>query len=137
MYTGQCLCGDITFQYDGPLGPIALCHCSQCRLGHGSAFSASAPVQRVRFRFLTGEDKVSEYQTSPGRHRAFCSHCGSPLYNRSDAIPGILRLRLSLIREPLDKGPAQHIHVASKADWYEITDDLPRFDKTERTHDPH
>ena len=40
MYTGQCLCGDITFEYEGPLGPLSLCHCSQCRRAHGSAFSA-------------------------------------------------------------------------------------------------
>ena len=47
MYTGRCLCGDICFEYDGPIGPVALCHCSQCRRAHGSAFSASAPVQKV------------------------------------------------------------------------------------------
>ena len=137
MYTGHCLCGDIRFEYDGPLGPIALCHCSQCRRSHGSAFSASAPIQRVHFRLLSGEERITEYESSPGRHRAFCSRCGSQLYSRSDAIPGILRLRISLIREPLEKGPARHIHVGSKADWFDITDNLPQFDKTERTNDPY
>ncbi|HET8800541.1 MAG TPA: GFA family protein [Marinobacter sp.] len=137
MLTGQCLCGDIQFQYDGPLGPVSLCHCSQCRRAHGSAFSASAPIQKVRFRYVSGQDRVSEYESRPGKYRAFCSRCGSQLYSRVDAIPGILRLRVGAINEPLGKGPAQHVFVGSRADWFEITDELPRFEKTERTNDPH
>ncbi|MBC7182421.1 MAG: GFA family protein [Marinobacter sp.] len=137
MYTGHCLCGDIRFEYDGTLGPVALCHCSQCRRAHGSAFSASAPVQKVRFRFVSGEDRVSEFESRPGKFRGFCSRCGSQLYSRLDAIPGILRLRVGWINEALGKGAAQHVYVGSKSDWFEITDELPQFDKTERTNDPH
>lgn len=103
MYTGQCLCGDIQFEYDGPLGPVALCHCSQCRRAHGSAFSASAPVQTVRFRYVAGQDLVREFESRPGKYRAFCPRCGSQLYSRVDAIPGILRLRVGVINEPLGK----------------------------------
>lgn len=137
MYTGQCLCGDITFEYDGPLGPTSLCHCSQCRRAHGSAFSASAPVQAVRFRILSGDNRVTEFESSPGKYRAFCSRCGSQLFSRVDAIPGILRLRVGVINESLGKGPAQHVYVGSKSDWFSITDDIPRYEKTERTNDPH
>jgi len=137
MYTGRCLCGDVTFEYDGPLGPVSLCHCSQCRRTHGSAFSASAPVQRVHFRILSGEDRITEFESGPGKYRAFCNRCGSQLYSRVDAIPGILRLRLGVINEPLGKAPAAHIYVGSKSDWFEITDDIPQYEKTQRTNDPH
>ncbi len=137
MYTGQCLCGDIAFEYEGPLGPIDLCHCSRCRRTHGSAFSASVPVQKARFRLIRGEDAVSEFESRPGKYRAFCRRCGSRLYSRVDAIPGILRLSAGLINEPLEKGPARHLYVGSKSDWYSITDDIPQFDKTHRTNDPH
>lgn len=137
MYTGQCLCGDIKFEYDGTLGPISLCHCSQCRRAHGSAFSASAPVQKVRFRFVAGADKVTEFESRPGKYRAFCSRCGSQLYSRLDAISGILRLRIGVINEAIGKQPARHIYVGSKSDWFDITDEIPQFEKTERTNDPH
>lgn len=137
MYTGQCLCGDIQFEYDGPLGPVALCHCSQCRRAHGSAFSASAPVQTVRFRYVAGQDLVREFESRPGKYRAFCPRCGSQLYSRVDAIPGILRLRVGVVNEPLGKKAAQHVYVGSKSDWFDITDNLPQFEKTERTNDPH
>lgn len=137
MFTGQCLCGDVMFEYDGPLGPVSLCHCSQCRRAHGSAFSASAPVQKVRFRVVSGEERITEFESRPGKYRAFCSRCGSQLYSRVDAIPGIIRLRVGAINEPLGRGASQHVYVGSKSDWFEITDDLPQFEKTERTNDPH
>ena len=136
-YTGQCLCGEIKFQYTGPLGPVALCHCKQCQRAHGSAFSASAPVQTIRMEWLAGADQIKEYASSPGKYRGFCSRCGSQLYSRVDAIPAILRLRVGALEQPLGKRAAQHVHVASKSDWFEITDSLPQFAKTERTDDPH
>lgn len=136
MMTGHCLCGSVSFEYGGPLGPVALCHCNQCRRAHGSAFSASAPVQKVRFRWISGEQSIREYESRPGKYRAFCSNCGSQLYSRVDAIPGILRLRVGVINEPLGKAPAHHVFVGSKSDWFEITDGIPQFEKTERTNDP-
>ncbi|MDX1457352.1 MAG: GFA family protein [Marinobacter sp.] len=137
MLTGHCLCGAVKFEYEGPLGPISLCHCSQCRRAQGSAFSASAPVQKVHFRLIEGEDQVREFESRPGKYRAFCSNCGSPLYSRVDAIPGILRIRVGVINEPLDLRPASHIYVGSKSSWFTITDDIPQYEKTERTNDPH
>jgi len=136
-YTGQCLCGEIKFQYTGPLGPVALCHCKQCQRAHGSAFSASAPAQSAHLEWLAGANRVKEYAASPGKYRGFCECCGTHLYSRVDAIPAILRLRVGALDQPLGKGAAQHVYVAFKSDWFEITDALPQFDKTERTNDPH
>lgn len=137
MLTGRCLCGEVTFEYSGPLGPIALCHCSQCRRAHGSAFSASAPVQKVHFRFTDGEARITEFESRPGKYRAFCSGCGSQLYSRVDAISGVLRLRVGVINEPLGRAPSAHVFTGSKSDWFTITDDIPQFEKTERDNDPH
>lgn len=137
MLTGQCLCGGVQLAYTGPLGPIALCHCSQCRRVHGSAFSASAPVQMIHLQFTAGEALIREFESRPGKYRAFCSECGSALYSRVDAIPGILRLRVGVLNEPLGKTPASHVFVGSKADWFAIADDIPQYDKLERTNDPH
>lgn len=137
MLTGHCLCEAVKFEYQGPLGPISLCHCSRCRRAQGSAFSASAPIQKVHFRLLSGDEAIREFESTPGRFRAFCSNCGSPVYSRSDAIPGILRLRLGLVEGNVGKPAASHIYVGSKSDWFTITDDLPQFEKTERTDDPH
>lgn len=42
-----------------------------------------------------------------------------------------------MINEPLGKGPDSHVFTGSKSDWFTITDDVPQFEKTERTNDPH
>lgn len=137
MITGQCLCGGVRFEYSGRLGPIALCHCNQCRKAQGSAFGASSPVQKVHFRFVEGDELIREFESRPGKYRAFCTRCGSPLYSRVDAIPGILRLRVGVVDGPVGQSPAYHVFVGSKSDWYDITDDLPQYEKLERTNDPH
>ncbi len=126
MHKGSCLCGRVRYQYDGELGAITLCHCSQCRKAQGSAFVASGPVRSAGFRVIAGERALKEYESSPGKWRAFCCECGSPLYTRRDDSPGARRLRIGTLDTPVGQKPAQHIYVGSKAEWFDITDALPR-----------
>ncbi|MGP4843505.1 GFA family protein [Marinobacter sp. 1Y8] len=136
MITGQCLCGGVRFEYAGRLGPVELCHCSQCRQAQGSAFAASSPVQKVHYQLTAGEELVNEYESRPGKYRAFCRNCGSPLYSRLDAIPGIIRLPMGALDEPVNVSPVAHVFVGSKSDWFTITDDVPQYEKRVRTGDP-
>ena len=90
MLSGKCLCGTVRFELHGKLGPLAYCHCSMCQRASGSAFGANAPVRARYLEWLTGREVIAEYESSPGKYRAFCSKCGSPLYSRrefSDPIP--------------------------------------------------
>ena len=38
-----------------------------------------------------------------------------------------MRVRLGTLDTPLGQGPQAHIYVDSKADWWEIRDDLPQY----------
>jgi hypothetical protein len=126
-YQGSCLCGGVRYTYTGGFGGFIYCHCSLCRKAQGSAFGANAPVDEAGFQLLQGEALLKAYESSPGKQRVFCSHCGSPLYSRSAAVPGVLRLRLGLLDTPPPLGPQAHIFAASKAPWYDILDGLPQF----------
>jgi hypothetical protein len=54
--------------------------------------------------------------------------CGSLLYSVANE-DGWLHVAMgSLVDEPSIR-PQKHIHVASKAPWFEITDDLPQLDE--------
>ena len=49
--------------------------------------------------------RVNEYESSPGKFRAFCGGCGAPVYSRRESRPGQLRLRAGLmpdLPEPLE-----------------------------------
>lgn len=128
MYTGHCQCGGVRFQIHGELEPIQICHCSQCRRAQGGPFATNIPVQESAFALLSGAELLKSFESSPGKHRVFCSHCGSPLYSTKDGLPGVLRIRAGLLSEPLATRPGAHIYVGSKTNWWSINDDLPQFE---------
>jgi hypothetical protein len=127
---GSCLCGGIRYEYDGEIGEISLCHCSQCRKAQGSAFAAVSPIDSARFRILAGADLLKEFRATPGKARVFCANCGSPIYSAKDDLPEIKRLRLGTVDTPFACSNIYHIFVGSKAPWLDFNDTHPRF--TER-----
>lgn len=129
MLTGSCLCGQVRYAIDGKIGPAGYCHCSQCRKANGSAFAAIARVRTKYLRWLSGKDTVREYESSPGKLRAFCSHCGSPMYSRRTNDPDAVLIRLGSLDGDPERRPLVHFWVSAKAPWFTIADDLPQFER--------
>lgn len=127
LHRGGCLCGAVKFEITGPLAAIQICHCRQCRRAQGSAFAAAIPVEVEQLRFLSGRDGVREFESSPGKLRAFCTICGSPVYSRRPDTPDTMRIRAGTLDAPVESRPVAHFYTASKADWFSITDALPQF----------
>jgi hypothetical protein len=127
VLNGGCLCAGVRYRIDGKLGPIVQCHCSMCRKASGSAFAANASVRAEVFSIVAGAELVTEYESSPGKFRAFCSRCGSPLYARWTAFPGIRRVRLGTLDDDPGTRPIASAHVESRAPWHAIEDSLERF----------
>ena len=125
--TGSCLCGAVSFRIEGELVPIQVCHCLQCRKAQGGPFVAVIPVATSAFRFLSGEQVLKSYESSPGKQRVFCSQCGSPVLSRRQAMPDVLRVRVGLINEPVEVGLAWHAHTGSKCNWWPIEDGAPQY----------
>ena len=126
-YTGSCLCGGIAFRVESELEPIQVCHCAQCRKAQGGPFAAVIPVAVSSFNLLAGEHLLKSYESSPGKQRVFCSSCGSPIYSRRQALPGVVRVRAGLFNEPLRVKPAWHAYTGSKCNWWAIEDGLPQY----------
>ncbi len=126
-HTGSCLCGCVRFSIHGPLAPIQICHCSQCRKAQGGPLAANIPVPVNQIEWISGQELLREFESSPGKLRAFCASCGSPVYSRRASLAGVLRIRAGLLDEPLDAVLAFHQHVRSRASWWPLCDDgLPR-----------
>jgi hypothetical protein len=115
MTQGHCLCGKIRYEVRGPIGPIVLCHCSECRHAQGSAFAANAEIKASDFVVLSGAEQIKEYQSSPDKLRTFCGNCGSPLYSRRLSRPQTVRLRIGTLETPIAARPMAHIFASSKA----------------------
>lgn len=127
MLSGGCLCGGVHFEIDGELGPIVHCHCSMCRRASGTAFATNASVHADVLRIVTGRELISEYQSSPGKFRSFCSRCGSPLFAREADSPSIRRVRLGTLDGDPGARAVAHIWAGSKAPWFSISDSLELF----------
>ena len=128
MYKGSCLCGKVRFEITSEIKDIVFCHCSNCRKAQGSAFATNANVSKDGFRFVSGEDELTGYQSSPQRVKYFCKHCGSPIISKNSSQPDIVRIRLGSIEGDIKEKPKAHIFVGSKANWEEINDNLPKYD---------
>jgi len=129
MLRGSCLCGAVRYEISGPLGPAVHCHCIQCRKASGASFTTNATVARSDFSFASGEDRVGEFESSPGQFRRFCTRCGSPLLKRLADRPDELRVRLGTLDTDPGIRVSAHIFVRHKAPWTVIGDDLPQHDE--------
>jgi hypothetical protein len=126
MIRGSCLCGGVKYRINGKLSRPMNCHCTMCRKAQGSAFRSRASVKTADFEWLEGGHLVTFYESSPGNYRGFCRVCGSPVVSKFDGVP-----YYGVPLGPLDDDPGVrpefHVHVASKAPWFTITDDLPQL----------
>ena len=85
MTRGQCLCGAVRYEVDGPFDSMLNCHCSMCRKEHGAPFATVVTAPLAGFRWVSGEDSICTYKTQSGGSRSFCRLCGSvtPLFMSS------------------------------------------------------
>ncbi|PCJ12545.1 MAG: aldehyde-activating protein [Gammaproteobacteria bacterium] len=124
---GKCLCGKVSYQIEGDLGEVRLCHCSDCREVTGSAFSANAKIKREQFKLTSGTAALTEYVRRPGVLCYFCSSCGCHIYVWVESEPDLIRPRIGGLMGDVPVTIGAHVWVSSKASWFDITDNLPQF----------
>jgi len=81
-------------------------------------------VPREKFRWTRGEEILTDFESSPGKFRRFCSRCGSQIVAERVAQPTVL-LRLGCLDTPLADRPKVHIWRSLGAPWYDPKDPLP------------
>ena len=129
MNKGQCLCGRVRYEVDGPFTSMTHCHCSMCHKHHGAPFATYVSAPSTEFRWISGQDSIARYTVEEsGGVRSFCSHCGSvtPIFEESR---GVVLIPAGNLDGELGIKPQRHIFAGSKAPWYEIRDSLPQFEE--------
>jgi len=130
---GSCLCGKVSYLISQNLGDIVHCHCPTCRKAHGSAFSSVAVIADSSLT-LVGAEQLKSFESSPGKHRHFCSNCGSQIYAKREGTDFVI-LRLGTVDDASlndnqgiarDRGyqEAKHIWLSQKACWYELNSNI-------------
>jgi len=127
MINGSCLCGKVTFQITGEPYSLSYCHCSRCRKAAG-VYSAVLIGKASDFQVTAGQDVISKFKpdTDAKFERCFCKACGTSL---GDMASGeVYVVAASALDDDPKIRPSVHIHTTSKPDWYDIIDDLVKFD---------
>ena len=123
---GRCLCGAVRYAVYGELRTrVSACHCHMCRrhiggVGYWTSVDTADDIE------IDGGTALRWYNSSPGNYRGFCQICGSSLFIREDDRT-VIDIVSGTLEEMPDMKVTQHIFVASKGDYYEIEDDLPRY----------
>ena len=123
---GSCLCGAGVYEVDRLDMPILHCHCTTCRKAHSAPFAPTAGVHRKHFRWLAGEEKLSSYESSPGKLRRFCSMCGSHLVAERASQPHVV-LRVATLDEDPHAQPRAHIWASHDVPWLGYGEAVPFY----------
>lgn len=123
--TGRCLCGGVRYEVTGPMRPVMACHCRQCQRTSGNFVAASRCASADLT--LVAKATLAWYRSSPEAERGFCRTCGGNLFWRPTGGT-TTSIMAGTLDTPTGLTLREHIFVADKGDWYEITDGLPQFE---------
>lgn len=126
MIRGSCICGAVRFEID-EVRALTHCHCANCRKLTGAAFASYAHVEAQKFRFVAGEGMTVTYESAPGSFRHRCKVCGCLTPGRAPYLTTISVPAGLLDDDPIAR-PRLHVFTSSRAPWWTIQDDLPKYE---------
>lgn len=125
---GGCLCGLIKYEVTKIEKRMGHCHCSMCRKFHGAAFATFGEAKVENFQWLKGQCHLKSFVAANGTIRKFCESCGSSLiFVPSNDTGELIEFSLGSLDSAIELKPDAHIYTQYKADWFDISDELPQY----------
>jgi hypothetical protein len=128
--TGGCACGAIRYEIVGAPLFQNHCQCLDCQYqsgtGHGSYLSFAR--QGVG---QTGNASRWDQLGDSGhvKTRAFCPTCGSPVFMRFSAMPGLFTVHAASLDDPGRFQPQVVTYAVRAQPWDTLDPALPRFER--------
>ncbi len=128
--SGSCLCGEVTYQFAGPIKVFQYCHCSRCQKFTGSAHASNIIIDPAQFQWLSGEEAVGRFELPEAKYFAtsFCKICGSSLPWLTKSGTAMIIPAGTLDDDPKVK-PKHNIFYANKVPWFKEVGDLVKYEK--------
>lgn len=126
---GRCLCGSVTYAFDGPPNWQVHCHCQSCRRATASPFTSYFGISNGKWHW-SGIPPAT-YASSPGVKRSFCAACGTPMAYQSSDRPQEIDFYAATLTDPAAFSAECHVHWNERLPWPALADDLPKK-RTER-----
>ena len=129
-FRGNCLCGEVEWEIDGPFEAFHVCHCSRCRKATSAAHACNLFTRPDSIRWLRGQHLVKRFELPGAKRfaRAFCTTCGSgvPYVNRTGTA---LVVPAGTLEGDPGIGPVDRIFWKDRAPWYDAIAAAPAFDE--------
>jgi hypothetical protein len=125
---GSCLCGALRFEATGPPLFQGFCQCLDCRkVGAGHYAAIGLPEHAVK---VSGESRSYAKKGDSGKtiYRNFCPTCGGMVFDKGEAMPGIVIVNAALLDDPERFKPDSVVYARSALSWDHLDPSLPRFE---------
>ena len=101
-FTGGCACGAVRYECGAAPLRMVNCHCRDCQLASGGAYSPTAIASREAFKLTKGETAVFEKIAESGNtaYREFCAFCGTPLFASSSGGKALIGIKAASLDDP-------------------------------------
>jgi hypothetical protein len=123
---GGCHCGALAFEAEIDPAKVSVCHCTDCQVLTGTAFSAFVPVPKEAFR-MKGVPKIYVKTAESGSRRAqaFCGTCGTRIYAAAEFDPPAYNVRVGTIVERAQLAPKGQFWCRSAMPWLGSLAEVP------------
>jgi len=122
----SCLCKGIVMTIKGEFRPVVNCHCIQCTKTHGN-YAAYTSVLEENITYKS-KSTLKWFSSSIKAKRGFCKKCGASVFFKRLGSRAI-SISAGLFKNPTKLETTSHIYTHNKRDYYNISDNLPKFKK--------
>lgn len=129
--TGGCYCGAVRYRAEGdPLLKLE-CHCRECQYFSGGGPNFVIGMPEAGFSFTEGQGKPFKRADLEGAvTREFCAACGTHLFTRAPAAPGMILLKVGTLDEPdVFDAPRLVVQTADARPFHVLPEGIPRFER--------
>lgn len=128
MTDARCARGALRLTMREPAKLVAACHCLACQRRTGASFSVNAfyAIDAVE---ISGAAKEFMRVGDSGRNvrMYFCPACGSTVYWKPDAAPGVMGVGIGALADPDFPAPTLSIFEQSKHHWVHFDEKIECF----------
>ena len=98
IFSGNCLCGKVSYKCYVEPKYIFNCHCEDCRRATGSVFGTNLFVLEDEVK-ISGTLSTYSHKSDGGSTmtKMFCSNCGSLMFGRNSAKKNIMSIRAGTV----------------------------------------
>lgn len=125
-FDGGCHCDAVRFRLTGPLTPILICHCDDCRRISGTSWAATSVPDHC-FKITSSLSTLHWYKSSSWAKRGFCTACGACMFYRMHGEG-----RTSIAPGALDDNNMLRVRgqvfATSHPLWAKLDSDVPHLD---------